>query len=306
MTWLLFTIVSYAIFGFVAVGDRYLLSGPLPSHKVYAFYIGVLGMLVFLLTPVFGLSLIALDQFVVALISGLALTTALFFFYYGLRLFEASRIVPATGGLVPIFTLFLSFVLFPGSSIAPLDFLALALLITGSVAITKGEGKKISFNSFKIAAIAAFLFAISFTLAKFVYLTEPFWSSFVWMRVGGFLFAVGLFVISKDLRRKLFARRRQAQKKRIRTTVLFLGNQGLGAGAGILQNFAIFLAPPLYITFVNALQGIQYVFLMLFAAVISFAFPAAIHEVFSRRVLIKKLVAIFLIMAGIAVLALSK
>lgn len=306
MTWLVIAIAAYATFGFVAVGDRYLLSGPLPNHKVYTFYIGLLGMLIFLLTPFFGLSFLAPGQFVVALLSGLALTAALFFFYYGLRSFEATRMVPATGGLVPIFTLLLSLVLFSGQgALAPLDFIAFILLIVGSIVITVGSDKKVSFQSFKIALIAAFLFAISFVLAKYVYLTEPFWSSFVWMRVGGFLFAIGLFAVSSELRKALFAHKQRTEKKRIRTAILFLGNQGLGAGAGVLEGFAIFLAPPLYIAFVNALHGVQYIFLMLFAAIVSFLFPAAIHEIFSGRALVQKIVATVLIMVGISVLALS-
>lgn len=304
MTWLWVTIIAYAILGLVSVVDRYLLSGPLPSPKTYTFYVGSLGLLVFLLTPIFGLTVLPALEMGIAFASGLLFVAALFCLYSGLHNFEASRVVPAMGGLVPIFTLFFSFLVFKERGINGIDFFALALLILGSVFITIEREKKITLPSLKFAGGAALMFGLSFVLAKYVYLAASFWSPFVWMRVGGFIFAAGIFVFSHDLRKTLFIKK-TGKFWQEKTAVIFLGNQVLGAAGSFLQSFAIFLAPALYVAFVNALEGIIYVFVLIYAALASIFLPRLIHEVFTKRTAFQKVIATVLIVAGILILSLS-
>ena len=51
MTWLLITLTSYLIFAVVFLIDKYLLVSSIRNPKVYAFYIGVLGIGGLLLIP---------------------------------------------------------------------------------------------------------------------------------------------------------------------------------------------------------------------------------------------------------------
>lgn len=306
MTWLWITVVAYAILGLVSVIDRYLLSGPLPNPRAYTFYVGSLGMLVFLLTPFFGLEVLPPILLGIAFLSGFFFVAALFFLYSGLNKFEASRVVPAMGGLVPVFTLVFSFVILQGSAVAGWDWLAFIFLISGSVTITLERGKKITLPSLKFAAGAALFFALSFVLAKYAYLAASFWSPFVWMRVGGFIFAAGIFVLSADLRQMLFAKKAGEPAGRRKTTVIFLSNQVLGAGGSILQSLAIFLAPALYVAFVNALEGLIYVFVLIYTVLISVFFPRLIYEVFTKKTTLQKAVATALVVAGIIVLSLVR
>ncbi|MCP6720287.1 MAG: DMT family transporter [Patescibacteria group bacterium] len=305
MTWLWVTIIAYAILGFVSVVDRYLLSGPLPSPKAYTFYVGSLGMFVFLLTPIFGLTVLPGLEMAVAFLSGFLFVAALFFLYSGLHKFEASRVVPAMGGLIPIFTLIFSFLVFREGVINGTDLVAFILLIFGSITITIKREKKITLPSLKFAGGAALLFALSFVLAKYVYLTASFWSPFVWMRVGGFIFAAGIFAFSHDLRRTLFTKKTKEPKRTRKTAVIFLGNQVLGAGGSVLQNVAIFLVPALHIAFVSALEGIIYVFVLIYTALASIFLPHLINEVFTKKTALQKAVATVLIVAGILILSLS-
>ena len=304
MTWFFVTIISYALFAVAAVGDRYLLSGPIPDHKLYTFYIGVLGMAVFLFTPFLGISFIGFEPFIVALFAGIAFGGGLFFFFYGLERFEASRVVPAIGGLLPLVTLIFSVLFFRETrAFGVSEIGAFILLVSGSVLITrdkKGENSKISFS---VALTASFLFGLSFVLTKYVFLIAPFWSAFAWTRAGVFLVAATLFAFSGGLRWALFHPPHSSSPSRARTNLLFLGNQAVGAGAGLLQNAAIFLAPPLYLSFINALQGAQYVFVLVFTAFLSFKFPAVLREEFAKRVLLRKIFATLIIVLGILILA---
>jgi hypothetical protein len=166
--------------------------------------------------------------------------------------------------------------------------------------ITYEEDKEISLESLKMSAIAAFFWGIHFVLIKYVYLQQPFWSGFIWTRVGGVLLSLS-FLFFREFREKLFKIKVDIPRKSAR---LFLSNQALGAGASILQNFSILLAPIIYIPIINALQGVQYIFLLIFTLFISWKFPHILKEEISKRTLFQKFFAILFIIIGLVLLAL--
>jgi len=301
MPWLLAAILSYLIFALVVLIDKYLLAGPIPSPKVYVFYIGALGILVLFLAPFVGFSVPQPSQIILSLLAGAIFIYGLFWFYKALRDFEASRVVPAIGGILPLFTLGLVYIFSAGKeTLGYFEFFAFILLILGSILITYERSKKISFQSLRISAIAAFFLALSFVLTKYVYLAQPFWSGFIWIRIGSFLMAIFFFLLFKEIREEIFKKKVSFKK---RTIGIFLSNQAMGAGAGILQNWAIFLAPLVYVAIINALQGIQYAFLLVFIIFLSLKFPKILKEEISRKLLLQKIIAILLIGGGLVLLA---
>jgi drug/metabolite transporter (DMT)-like permease len=305
MLWILIAISSYFLFALVALGDKYLLSGP-PNPKSYSFYVGILGILVLVLIPFVGFSIPDTYQIILALLAGAIFLFAQFGLFTGLEYFEASRIVPAIGGLLPLFTFGLVF-LFSGKGelFSLWEILAFILLLAGSVLVTFKKGKSITSKSFQVSALAAFLFAIAFVLTKYVYLAQPFWSGFIWMRIGGALVAF-CFIFTKEVKREIFERKFTFQKK---TGTFFLFNQAMGGGAFILQNWAIALVPLGFLAFINALEGTKYVFLLIFTLLISLTQPlwakrAGLKEEISKEVVFQKIFAIFLIGTGLTLLAL--
>lgn len=92
------------------------------------------------------------------------------------------------------------------------------------------------------------------------------------------------------------------QKK---TFGLFAANQVAGAGASLLQNWAIALAPLAYLSIINALQGVQYAFLFILTTVFSLKFPQIIKERISRKIIIQKIIAILLIGVGLILFSLK-
>jgi hypothetical protein len=88
-----------------------------------------------------------------------------------------------------------------------------------------------------------------------------------------------------------------------KTIGIFLSNQTIGAIAFILYNFAVALVPFNFLAFVNALEGTKYLFLLIFAIFLSLRFPQILKEEISKKALIQKIVAIFLIGVGLAILA---
>ena len=299
MLWLIVIIVAYFLFAITVLGDKYLLAGA-PNPKSYSFYVGILGGLVLVLIPFVGFSMPAFYQVLFCFLAGAMFIFALLGMFEGLEKFEASRIIPAIGGITPLFTLLLVYFFSGRKEILGFwDLLAFLLLLLGSVLISIEPGKRISFASLKISAVTAFLFALFFVLTKYVYMMLPFWNGFIWIRIGAFLTAL-FFIFTKEVRREIFAGKFTFNKK---TGTFFILNQGIGVGGSILQNWAIALAGLAYLSIINVLQGVQYVFLFIFIIFLSLKFPKILKEEISKRVIFQKLLAILLIGTGLVVLA---
>jgi len=303
MTWLFAALSTYLILAVVFLVDKYLLTQRIPDPKLYAFLVGLLGGIALILIPFVGFSVPGISQIFLSLLSGALYIFALLWFYKGLQLFEASRVVPAITGILPIFTFGIAFIFSQGeATLNSKGIIAFLLLVLGSVLITYEKGKSISLKCLRVSILTAFLLALSFVLAKYVYLNQTFWPGFIWIRIGGVLMAIILLLYFKDIRKGIFQTKENFSKG---TTILFLTNQGFGALAIILQNWAIALAPLAYIAVINALQGTQYVFLLIFALIISFKFPQIIKEEASKEIILQKISAILLIAGGLIILTLK-
>lgn len=300
MLWIFITIISYLILAIVFLMDKYLLKELIPNPKVYSFYVGILGILAIFLIPFVDFYIPETPQIILSLSAGALFILALFWFYKALHLFEASRIVPAIGGLVPIFSFGLVYLFsFGRETLSFSEVVAFILLIFGTVLITFKKEKLINFKSLQISFLTAFLLSFSFVLTKYVYLGQSFWNGLIWMRIGGFLVAFCFFLFLKEIREEIFSSK---QKSSFKTMTIFLSNQGLGTGAALLQNFAIFLAPLASIALINALQGIQYAFLLILVTFLSFKFPQILKEEISKKVLFQKIIAILFIGFGLFLL----
>lgn len=292
MSWLIAIISAYFLFAVVSLGDKYLLKGP-PNPKIYAFYVGILGILALLIAPFVGFSIPGVLVILFCLLAGATYVFAILGVYEGLEKFEASRIIPAIGGFMPLFIFGLIYLFSGGEEVLGFkEIIAFILLILGSIFITWNPSKKVSFKSLQISALTAFLFALSFVLTKYVYLMLPFWTGFIWIRISAFLIAL-FFILFKEVREEIFSKKSSFDKK---TSTLFLFNQGVGAGAFVLQNWAIALAGLAYLSIISAFQGIQYVFLFILTMLI-------LKEGLSKKVILQKFFAIILIGMGLAFLA---
>ena len=301
MLWLIITISFYSILAVVFLVDKYLLTGSIANPKVYTFYVGTLGIAFLLLVPFVNFLVPTLPQIILALSAGAIYIFAIFWFYKSLQLFEASRVVPAISGMVPLFTFGLVYISSSGKEILSLsDIIAFVLLVLGSFLMAVEKEKFMNLQSLKISAICALLLSLSFVLLKYVYLYMPFWSGLIWTKLGGFLTAICFFVLAKEVREEIFQKKVILKQK---TMAIFIVNQAAGGGASILQNWAFALAPLAYIAIINALQGVQYVFLLIFTILLSLKFPQILKEEISRKVILQKIIAILLIGGGLAVLA---
>lgn len=288
-------VVAYFLLAVVGLVDKVLLRTAIVSPRAYAFYVGALSGLAIVLLPFDFVVAPELRVLLAAFASGVAGVYALWAFYSALKGHEASRVITAIGALVPIFTLLFS-IIFLDEQWQFNQFLAFTLLVSGGVLISYEENveKPYTFELFRHAVRAALLFATSFTLLRFVFLSEPFFSGFFWTRMGSVLGALSMIVVPENFRR-IFRATRRVPKRTPRT---FLLNQAMGGTGAILQNYAVFLGSA---ALVGALQGVQYVFLLLLVVFLSRYFPQ-LKEEFSRREVVQKVSAIAMVVVGLVIL----
>ena len=306
MPWLLFVIFSYLIYAAVVLVDKYLLSGAKMHPAAFTFYIGALGMLAFVLVPFVGFVIPSPLQLFLSIGAGASLVYAIFWFAKGVQKYEPSRIIPAMGGFSSILVFLFLLATTKGETLLSVpQFASLGLLIMGTVLIAYEKGKGVSLGSLKIAFINATFFALAFVMAKYIYLSQPFWSGFILMRLGGLLVALLFLLWFKEVRHEVLWGK---ETKRLpfwenpRVASIFVVSQGAGAGAEILRNLGIFLVPVALLPFINALLGIQYVAILVFAALLSWKFPHVLREHVSKDTVSQKVLAILLMALGLGLL----
>jgi len=297
MLWLPIAVLSYALNACSLVTDKFLLSNKVTRPAVFTMIICLMGILAVVLLP-FGWQAPTLFEFAVEIAAGLLFALALLLMFVALDKGEASRVVPFLNGLQPLFILPLVWFLV-GERVTGKFAWAFALIVAGSVLITWGKGKA-KRQAYVWAVISAFLFAVSLALSKYAFdLAGSFITPFVITRVGSFIFALGLLSMPSNIR----LLKKETKRPTERNVWLVVGGQAAGALASLLYNLAIAIAVNAT-ALINALQGLQYVFLLGIVAVLSHYFPKIMKEQMTRKILVQKTVATALIIAGLAVMAL--
>jgi len=296
MSWLIIAITAYFINAVNSIVDKFLLTSSVIKPVAYSFYIGVLGLFVLIFIPFVNFTIPSPSQLFINLFTGVIFILAIFTFFNALWKGETSRILPLVGGLIPICILALSFI-FLEERLISRQLGAFFLLVPGTVLISIKKRKigTPSETDVFLAILASFIYACAFVLTKFVYLNQPFWSGFIWIRIGSFLGALSFLAFPK-IREKIFSASRTVKRK---MGLLYLSNQGLGGLSFLLLNYAIFLAS---VSLVSALQGTQYAILIILIAILSVKVPALIKGELRKGIRLKRISAIALISAGLFLL----
>ncbi len=303
MLWIYTAILSYFLLAVASVGDRFFLIGLLPNPKIYAFLVGIVGIpLVAIFAPL-GFSVPDAFTIFLSLAAGFIWIAALVVYFEAIHSSEVSRVVPAVGALVPIFT-FLAATFLSGEILSKQEFLAFLLLLSGGVFMTAEKlslGHFVQNRSFVKIFFAALLVAPGVILMKEIFLRESFINGFIWIRMGTVVGAVALLFFSEV--RDWFFKKSAAAARSLALPFVFF--QGVGGAGTVLQAFAIYLAKFQQVSLVNALEGTRYLFLFFFVLALSKFRPAFLNEKMQGPVLIQKMAAGAIIISGVILLALD-
>ncbi|HRT18441.1 MAG TPA: DMT family transporter [Candidatus Paceibacterota bacterium] len=297
MLWILVITLAYLCFALSSLGDRIILSGHSRPNS-YTFFVGILSAAVILLIPFIGISVPQGILWLWIILAALFNILGIYTMFSALNVFDVSKIIPTIGALQPIFVVIFSFLILGEDAMGSRQILAFVILLLGSVLISIEKNYRVTRRSLKLSFFAALFFSLEMIFAKIVYLNLAFWDGFIWMKIFGLVFVMS-FLFNKTFRSDIFNVDQKLDKK---NSIIFFLGQGFGGLANILQGWAISLVPLAYLGIMNAMKGLQYVFLFIFALIISAVFPKLLNEKTSKTIIIQRIIAIILIVIGLLVL----
>lgn len=295
--WLILSIAGYATKAVPTIVDKALLhTRAVNRPATYAVAVSGIGGVVLLLAP-FVLTWPSLHIVGYALGSGVTFTVATLFLFSSLKYGDASRVTPFIGAAMALVTAGLAY-LSLRERLAIHEIFAFSFLVMGGFLVTRGtthgQGLRGKAIWYALGAAVTFSLSLIFSKAAFDRMPGAFLSAIVWMRFAS-LIAGGLIVLAvpsvwHELRHISAAPRHGARWA-------FLGGQASGALSGLLIYGAVALAtkPSL----VNALQGMEFLFVILFSALIAWLSPKLTAERFTSQTIVQTLVSVALIGTGL-------
>jgi len=305
MSWLTLTIIAQFLNSIVALFDKYFVtSKKITTPILYVFYTGFLTALgILLYVPALFIKTLGLPQFsnieMLGMLTFSAIATAslsqlvaLWALFSALKKNDASDVVPVIGSLSAICALVIGFVF--GATSLPFHFtIGFALLVTGTLLISHF---RFSITTFLLTLLAGLGFALHGLLLKVALSNSSFDTGFFWFACITSVFSLMLFAF-RPVRKAFFS---QTKEKHIKSTgALLIGNKVIAGIAGILLIKAIEIGE---VSLVQALGGLQFVFLFLLAVIFGRVTSIDFGENMTRKDIYHKLISIGIISAGFVLL----
>lgn len=301
MSWIFISVLGYFFNAVSALLDKTLLSSKrIQAPSVYAFFVSLFSLFSLILVP-FGFRFFGWGVTALFLVSGVLFVYGLVALYGAIQSHEISRVSPLVGTVTSLVAFGVVFI--GGSGVTAGQVCALLLLIVGGLLVSFDlpfrQGEHLSW----LVVPAGVLTALSLLLLKVGYGEANFVSGLVWSRIGMFLGGLSLLVLP-IFRREILSECHSFSNASSRTIAgtgsLFVINKLLAGIASFLIVYAIKLGP---VSFVQAFSGLQYIFVLVLAIPLAHRFPRIFNERLSFSDWFQKIVAILLIVSGLALLA---
>ncbi|HEX5430214.1 MAG TPA: EamA family transporter [Patescibacteria group bacterium] len=294
ISYLLVGLSGYFLLAFSSVADKFLVSKVVRAPVAYAFYTAVTGPFSLLLLP-FGGKILNLPDMLVALSAGIAFIIGIYFSWSAIGKASVSRVVPIQAGLGPLFTFILSYFIL-SERLGILQSFGFVLLVFGAVLISfRRSSSGWAPSSLWYASLSALFFALTSVLTKYTFNHSNYITGLVWPSVG-FVIPLAFILPFKSNRKAIFNAPKEAGKKNV---ALYYSSRATGTIGGYLQKYAVKLGS---VTVVNALQGMQFVFLLILTTFLSIYYPKVLKERINTETVILKASAIAAISIGLFLL----
>lgn len=260
-TWLYLAVLAQFLFAISTLVDKHIVTrAAIGRPIVYAFYVALLSGFVIVFAPF--VSVPSAYVLALSLVNASTFVAAIFFLYSALKDARASDVSPAVGGASAVIAMLFAAFWINGDVTAAL-FLPVLLLAGGTAVISHFHFSR---RALLYVLAAGFFFGLTVVLGKLIFLQVPFLDGFFWPRLFNVLVALLLLLIPA-FRKAIFHGGRNSSR---RAKGLVLGNKILGGVAAALMAYAVSLGS---VTVVNALGGLQFVFLFLFAVLFAHRMP---------------------------------
>ncbi len=297
VAWISIAISSAAALGMVNIFDSHLISKRMPSLRAFLLPVGlitlVLGLIFLCLFPLPGN--LSTWPLVVAVASGLLRTASVAILLYTLKREEVSRVVPVVS-IYPVFVVIMAVPLL-GETLNYLQWLAIAIVVAGAVmvSIKRRPGNPANWlgGTFFLLLGSSLLLALADVAAKYALSYISFWNMY-WISI----LSMAVIFLLISLRRHVI--KELANIKRPRPILLLvLVNETLVVVGAVLLFWAMERGP---VSLVSTIAGTRPIFVVIYALILSRFWPAFLVWQPGRAALVLKLVAISLIVGGIAII----
>jgi drug/metabolite transporter (DMT)-like permease len=255
-TWLGLAIGAQFINAISVIVDRHIVvrAEHIGKPIVYAFYVSLMSGFVVVIAPFGFIGMPSMSVALYSLAQAFAFVGAIFCLYSALRVTRASDAAPVVGAISAITSLVLAGIFIESDitlSLVP----SVMLLVAGTALISHFHFRG---HAFRYALFSGVLFGTSIVLAKMVYLETAFLDGFFWTRTMCIVASAALLLVPA-WRHSIFHGGKRSSKG---AKALVVGNKLLAGAAGVMTALAVSLGS---VSIVNALAGLQFVFLFAFA-----------------------------------------
>lgn len=287
-------VLAHGLIGGSLVWDKVLLRRPettnLPS---YVFWLGFISIFGLALVPL-GFHMPQRQTLALAFGAGLLHQAAIYFYYAALKNGEASQTLAIMGGFSPVATALIALGLLRHPLGGKGSLLGFLLMVAGGFVMFFSEEvnlRKVLPN----VLLASATFGLVSVLQKLAFNETNFVSGYVVFTMGTFIGSLAL-LLRPSWRRQIF---QASEKAEPRSRFWYFVNRFISGVGSFLIFYAISLASP---ALVDAITGVRYVIIFVGAYGITVMRPGWLSEDFSAPVLLGKMIATTLVVAGLVLL----
>ena len=297
--WVLYAIGASFLWSLVNISDQYLVSrystGRHTSGALVLFS-SLIGIIIAF--PIFffvdGLWSIPVHDIVLLFIAGAMSALWIILYLCSMEIEDVSAVVPWFL-TVPVFGYILGF-LFLGEGLSFLQQVGSLVVLLGlailSFDFSQATKIKLKTEVMLYMFCACILIALQGIIFKYVTVIENFWISSFWGYLGLGFAGLLLYICVPKYRHDFITMLRQGGTQ---IFTLNMTSEIIGVAGNLLSNFALLLAP---VTIVYLLTSFQPAFVLLFSVFGTLFIPNIIKEDISWRVLVPKIFAIAMMIAG--------
>lgn len=296
--WFFITLLGYFFLAMVLVLDKFILTKSVGKPVVYAFYSTIFLLLGFLAWP-FGVRVPEGVDFFWSLVSGAGFGAGMWTLYIAVKTGEASHVNPFIGSVITVCTFALSSLLL-GEALSRQQVIGVMILVFSSFLLAFEKSKKHNgfHNGFLWGILSGILFSVSHVTAKHLYDGYDFLTGLVWSRGSAGFFGMALLLVPAVRHAIANALHRRDPLKTYahrHARAIVAANKFLSVAGIILVHYGIAIGS---VTLVNALAGVEFVFMFMIIFFLTRCFPRVLKEYFTRQELALELTAMALVALG--------
>jgi len=298
--WVSIAILSTAILGVVNIIDSHLISRRMPSLQAFLLPAGIIslvyGLVLFYLFPL--PDDIGVWPLTVTVVAGVVRTTSLLILLYTLKMEEVSRVIPMAS-TYPIFVAIIAVPLL-GETLNYLEWVAIVIVVAGAVVVSTRRSPSGSTTwlgkAFFLLIGSSLLMAVANVTTKYALAYVSFWN----------MYCVTIFCMSSifmliSLRPRIL-KELGNMKRRSSAIALLTLNEILVVIGVVLSFWAMEMGP---ISLVSTIASSRPIFVLIYALILSRISPTFLEWQSGKRMLVLRLIAIAMIVSGIAIIYLT-